>query len=70
MTKHCVDCKHYQANGPSAPFSHPMGFCKVMMGKPSPIDGKSIDLIEIATVMRLTLCGWDFPRFWVDKDKK
>jgi hypothetical protein len=47
-----------------------MGFCKVMMGKPSPIDGKSIDLIEIATVMRLTLCGWDFPRFWVDKDKK
>jgi hypothetical protein len=60
--KLCVDCAHFKVD-------HGFACCGALIGKPSPVTGKPIgrDSYEMVHLIRMSLCGWDYPRLWQPK---
>ena len=68
--KICADCKHYVDDdwGAAGWPTSALGNCTVLKTKVHPVSGAELPDCHVkAEMMRLTLCGWDFPRFWEPK---
>jgi len=65
MERLCVNCKHQDVDRREylGPFR-----CYALRGKTSPVNGLAIESME-AGLMRLTLCGWNDPKFWEPKPR-
>ena len=60
----CRDCKHYERE-PDPNGFRPMS-CYALKGKTHPVFGGDVFNID-AGLMRMTLCGWNDPKFWEPK---
>ena len=65
MERLCIDCKHYVE--PERMVGGLMK-CVALRGKPHPVLGGEVDHIDPG-LMRMTLCGWNDPKFWERKSK-
>jgi len=56
----CKDCAYCEDD--NCLYTQQMG--------PDPVNGCDMTNTKVhAQLMRLTLCGWDFPRFWKPKER-
>ena len=63
MERLCINCKHFKAGNryPGTPDR-----CHAMDGKQHPVYGGDVGGIDPG-LMRMTLCGWNDPKFWERK---
>ena len=66
MERLCINCKHYWRN--EWEWHTDPERCHALDHKPHPVTGRSVAGIE-PSVLRMTLCGWDDPKWWEPKDK-
>jgi len=64
MERLCKDCKHYERE-PDPNMLRPLA-CYALKGKPHPVSGGDVSHID-SGLMRMTLCGWNDPKFWERK---
>ena len=65
MERLCKDCKHFTDIGR---FGDP-ALCHALDKKQHPVWGGSVHGIDPGLV-RMTLCGWDDPKFWERKNER
>lgn len=56
MERLCKDCKHLKSGTTYT--------CHALDGKPNPLTGETMECGIQADTMRMTLCGWNDPKFW------
>lgn len=68
MERLCKDCKHYDP--PDFYFyDAQVPLCHALDKKQHPITGGTVAGINVDLV-RITLCGWDDPKWWEPKPKE
>ena len=65
MERLCKDCKHIY-------YWSSMMCCGKLIGTENPHDGRTLEDSDLFHVvqMRMTLCGWDDPKWWEPKPKE
>ncbi len=64
MERLCKNCKHFNRTTWTEPER-----CHALDNKQHPVTGGSVIGIDPGLV-RMTLCGWDDPKFWEPKTEK
>lgn len=62
----CKDCKHFESE--PDPNALRLNACYALKRRQHPVFGGEVNYID-AGLMRMTLCGWNDPKFWESKPK-